>query len=1819
VLPSGAIGVPGYVLGPELYRGRARILFRGRRERDGATVIVKTFVDDLPSKRGLAALEREFAILADLPVPGVPRALDLVTAGGRLALVLADAGGERLKALIGPDGMALATALRLGARLAAVVGEVHRRGIIHRDINPNNVLVSPEAVTLVDFSLASRLPRQRQRLGSPNVLEGTLAYMSPEQTGRMNRDVDHRTDFYSLGVTLYEMLTGRLPFASDDPFELIHAHIARAPEPPAAVRAGLPAAVSDVVMKLLAKAAEERYQSAHGVQADLERCLRSLEATGKVADLVPGGDDVPDRFTIPQRLYGRAAEIDVLQAAFERVAGGGVELVLVSGYSGIGKTSLIHELHKTLPRRRGSFIAGKFDQLVRNVPYGAIRQAFQGLVHQLLTETDAAMAEWRRVLREALGAQGQIIADLIPDVELLVGPQPPVPALPPAESQNRFALVFQRFLGAVASAAHPLVVFLDDLQWADAATLGLLRTLLVSPDVRGVLFIGAYRDNEVGPSHPLLRAVGELERAGAAVRTIVLPPLALPDLRQLVADTLRGDGADADTLSDLVLERTDGNPFFVGQFLEALHAEGLLAFDERARRWRPDLERIRAAPITDNVVDLMAGRIRRLEADAQATLRLAACIGGRFDLDALATVCGTDPAAAARLLWPALEQGLLLPLGDGSGEDGHAGARYRFLHDRVQQAAYALIPEPARPELHLRVGRLLLAHLSSDELDGRLFDVVDQLNLGARLITDPAERRRLTELNVRAGRKAKGSAAFDTARAHFRAAATLLPDPWWEVDYRTGFPLFLALAESEYLVGQFEVADELLGMLLAHAATPLDEAEVHRLRLIRFENLERYADAIGASRDGLRLFDIAAPETPADKAAALETEIGRIRTLLDGRSVDGLIDLPRMDDPRSKLAMQLLMGAWSSAYIAADHDLMAWLAARAVRLSLEHGNTEESASAYVVHGITIGSRFGDFALGHAFGRLALALNQRLEDVSSRAKVYEQFSCFVQPWREPLRACIPNGRISFQAGLETGDFNYATYAVFHESWYGLLTCRELGAFQDDYRGAVTFLERIRMEGFAAAQRLILHWGLAFQGLTRGPTSLATEGFDDEAYRRKYPMPFFQVFYWVPRLHLLVVMEDYASARAAAVDARRVIGSLTGTIWPALLDYFEALAMLAPGRAAADLEDDEGAALAAIELRMAHRAENCPDTFRHQLALVRAERARAEGRHADAIELFEAAVRDARASDLVHDAALADERYARFWLDRGHERVAAAFMTAAHRTYAQWGAAAKARALASRYPTLIREPADGLAAAGTATLGTTETTAGVVDIHAVMKAAHAIAGEIALDRLLAQLLRMVLENAGAQRAVLVLDRAGEWLIEADGTVGAIQVLQSRPVPGEAVCEPVINYVRRTGESVVLADASADPTYAEDPYVARAGVRSVLCSPVHYQGRLTGAIYLENAAAAGAFTTERIQVVRMLAAHAAIAINNAELFAEVSRLRDRLQAENVYLQEEIKTQHGFEDIVGQSRALRKVLQRVEQVAPTDTTVLITGETGTGKELIARAIHQLSPRKDAPLITLNCGAIPSGVVESELFGHEKGAFTGAVARKIGRFELADRGTLFLDEIGDLPPDLQVKLLRVLQEGEFERVGGTRPIRVNVRVIAATHRALEAAVEAGTFRADLFYRLAVFPVPVPPLRDRPDDVAHLTRYFVRTFAAKLGKRVETIPKHTMDALQAYPWPGNVRELRNVIERSVILSPGTALELGDWITRTEAAPPEGEALRTLADVERAHIVSVLRRTGWRVSGPGGAARILGLKPTTLEARMKKLEIVRPTAWAPNIS
>src|SRR5882757_7899859 len=807
----------GYVLEP-LQLGSECILYRGRPADGTAPILLLAPAAAPQSPANLARIEHEYSLASELDPDWAVRPKALARRDGHTMLVFEDPGGEPLDRLL-DEPLEIVKFLRIAIELAGALRRMHERGLIHKDIKPANTLIDEASggVWLTGFGIASRLPRERQDPAPPEEIAGTLAYMAPEQTGRMNRSIDSRSDLYALGISFYEMLTGLLPFRATDPLEWSHCHIARQPVAPCERVSGVPAQLSAIVMKLLAKTAEERYQTAGGVAADLRRCLAAWESLGKIDPFPIATQDVSGRLMVPERLYGREREIDALVASFDRVVADGTpELVLVSGYSGIGKSSVVNELHKVLVPPRGLFASGKFDQYKRDIPYATLAQAFQSLVRPLLGRSEAELGRWRDALSEALGPNGRLMIDVVPELKLLIGEQPPVLELPPQQAQSRLQLVLRQFVSVFARPEHPLALFLDDLQWLDAATLDLLADLLTQADVQRLLVIGAYRDNEVDSTHPLMRKLDAIRKAGAMVQEISLAPLAREDLGRLIADTLSCAPRRAAPLARLVHEKTGSNPFFAIQFISALAEEGLLRFDHDAARWRWKLDRLHAKGYTDNVVDLMVGKLTRLPVQTQEALQQFACLGNAAEITMLSIVLGKSNEDVRSDLWDAVHLELV----------EHLEGSYKFIHDRVQEAAYSLIPERLRAEAHLRIGRLLAVHTPAERREEAIFEIVNQLNRGAALITSRDEREQLAELNLIAGRRAKATTAYASALTYLTAGAALLPEDSWQRRHELTFALELHRAECESLTGALAEAEQRLAALSSRAANTVEHATV---------------------------------------------------------------------------------------------------------------------------------------------------------------------------------------------------------------------------------------------------------------------------------------------------------------------------------------------------------------------------------------------------------------------------------------------------------------------------------------------------------------------------------------------------------------------------------------------------------------------------------------------------------------------------------------------------------------------------------------------------------------------------------------------------------------------------------------------------------------------------------------------------------------------------------------------------------------------------------------------------------------------------------
>ncbi|WP_437331217.1 AAA family ATPase [Sorangium sp. So ce381] len=1574
-----------YTISGTLHEGGRTRLLRAVRNADGRPVILKVIDPRSGCSQDIERLRREYTIGKTLRHEAFVEPLALETFEGLPALVMEDFGGESLDRLIVIDApMSAGRFLELAVRLVTCVAELHQRDILHKDLKPQNILVNATTgeVKLADFGLASRLPREQPPVGTPRLIEGSLPYLSPEQTGRMNRAVDCRADLYAVGVTFYQMLTGRLPFEARDPLEWVHCHVALAPPPPSAVVPGVPEVLSAIVLKLLAKMAEDRYQTARGLRHDLERCLSQHRACGRIEPFSLGERDVSGRVQLPQKLYGREREVSALRRAFERVADTGApELVLVSGYSGSGKSALVHELCKPIIRERALFLSGKFERCKRGVPHFTLVQAFREIVCEILAEPEDRIAAFRQRLLDALGPNGQLIVDVIPQLELVIGRQPQVPELPLAEAQHRFRVVFRSFIGAFARKEHPLVLFLDDLQWTNPASLGLLQDLVTHPEVRHLLFVGAYRDNEVTPSHPLMVALDKARKDGARVSDIVLGPLSREQLGALVGDALRCRSEDAAQLSALVHEKTAGNPFFAIQFLTALHEERLIELDDRAEIFRWDVAKIRQKGFTDNVIDLMVGKLVRLPPGTQESLKHLACLGSTADVDLLAMVRGRSVEETHADLWDAVRAGLVL----------RRDVSYRFLHDRVQEAAYSLIPEDERPAMHLGVGRLLASRAAPEEVEEKIFEIVNQLDRGAPLISSRAERERVAELNLIAGKRARGSNACALALRYLAVGRALLPEDCWERRYELTFELELHRAECEYLTGDLSSAEERLSALSRRAASLVDLGSVTCVRLGLYTTMDRSDRGVDVGLDYLRRVGIAWSPHPTDEEVRKEYE--RVWELLGSRPVEDLIDSPRMTDPECRAILEVLTHAQSPALFT-DANLNCLVVTRMTNLSLQHGNSDASCLAYTWFGMLLGPRFGDYRMAYRFARLGLDLLERRGALRFKSRVYLGFGHRVNPWVRHMRTGVELLRRGFEAGQETGDLTYASYNKSCLITILLAAGEPLCEVQREAERALDFVQRARfgleVDIVTAQLRLIR----ALRGLLPDPSSFNDADFDERRFEQRLEgdprLAIAACWYWIRKLQARFHAGDLDGSLEAAEKARPLLWTSGSFFEVAEYHFYGALVRAARCRAAVAAERRlHLEALAAHQRQIDTWAESCPENFGDRAALIGAEIARLRGAWDDAAQLYEQAIGAARASGFVHDEALAYEIASGFYRERRFELIADTYLREARACYVRWGADGKVRHIDQQNPRLW----DARPLAPTASFATRFEQ---LDQLSMVKASQTISGEIVLDKLLRTLLTVVLEQGGAQRACLVLYQderlsiGAEAILEESGEVKTLLPCSSEGAP-QRVPMSLVRYAQRTKERVILSPTEAFAgKFSGDEYFARHKPRSVLCMPILRQAEVAGLLYLENDLLAGAFPPERLTALSLLAAQAAISLENARLLSKEHAARTG--AEAAERRAAFLAEAG--EILSGSLDYEETLARVARLAVRSLcdwciTDVVEGEqirrsiwahTDPAKEpLLEQLRRRYSPALDSPhpaARALRCGEplLISGCCEEEL-----------------------------------------------------------------------------------------------------------------------------------------------------------------------------------------------------------------------------------------------------
>ncbi|MFW9263035.1 trifunctional serine/threonine-protein kinase/ATP-binding protein/sensor histidine kinase [Nostoc sp. CALU 546] len=1533
---STLVNIPGYRISEELYNGSRTVVYRGYREADSLPVAIKLLKNPYPDFNELLSFRNQYTIAKNLNSPLIVQTYSLQPYQNGYALVMEDFGGISLKDWeVKGRGQSLQEFLEIAIALCNTLDILYRERIIHKDIKPANILINLETkqIKLIDFSIASLLPRETQTLINPNGLEGTLAYISPEQTGRMNRGIDYRSDFYSLGVTLYELLGGKLPFESKEPMELVHCHIAKNPPNLSEIKeTKIPQVLCDIVMKLMAKNAESRYQSALGLKLDLEKCLYQLQVSGEIQSFDIGQRDVCDRFIIPDKLYGRETEAETLLQAFERVSLGATEMMLVAGFSGIGKTAVVNEVHKPIVRQRGYFIKGKFDQFQRNIPFSAFVQAFRDLMGQLLTESDVQLEQWKHQILETVGENGQVIIEVIPELEKIIGEQPPAVELSGTAAQNRFNLLFQKFTQIFTSAEHPLVMFLDDLQWADSASLKLMQLLMA--DTGHLFIIGAYRDNEVNPAHPLMLTLSEIQKNQATINTITLTPLSQSQINQLVADTLKSTENLALPLSQLVYQKTKGNPFFATQFLKALHEENLIQFNLELGCWQCDLSKINQQALTDDVVEFMALQLEKLPLATQNILKLAACIGNQFELTTLAIVSEHSEVETAANLWKALQEGLILPIGDVykfyqqeslvtctersrsishlslvdsqkqmTNDNGQMTVSYKFLHDRVQQAAYSLIPDDQKQTTHYQIGQLLLQQISAQARVDRIFEIVNQLNHGTVLITQPTQREELASLNLIACRKAKTSTAYQAAREYATVGLSLLSENAWQQQYEMTLALYELAAEVAMLNGNFEAMEQLIDVVIQQARSLPEKVNVYCIRIQSHISQSKLTSAIAIAQPILQQLGVTFPETPTP--SDIQREIQQIEELIGDREIADLVHLPEMTDGE-KLAILKIVNIISPAAYLTGSTLYPLLNTLSIKLSIQYGNTSTSAFGYANYGNILCNFFQVVDTGTQFGSLALQIISKLDAKASKTEILMLLGLFIVHRNSHIQETLPLLQEGYTTAIEFGNLVLAGYNGHSFCLNSFWSSKPLATLEQDISAYCHSLTQLNQLTTANYCRIYWQPVLNLLGFAEHTTLLSGKALEEIEFLQQLQFAkdgYGSYIFHLYKLMLCFLFGEIEPAKNHAIEVRHYFMAGAGLVSEPVFYLYDSLLTLAQLNPQLDETSEALQGVIENQTKLQQWADHAPMNYQHKVDLVAAEKCRVLGQKAEAIEFYDKAITLAKANEYTQEEALANELAAKFYLDWGKERIAGEYMVAAYYAYAHWGAKAKVADLEARYPQLLRpileQTRSPLSTHETLfTLGSVTSTSSAIssnnvslalDLATILKASHTISAEIELENLLSSLLTIVIENAGADKCVFMLLRDSRLLIKGSITTGSKPVvLQRIPIEdSQDIPHRLIYKVKHDKQTAVIVDASADRTLANDPYIIRQQPKSILCSPILHQGKLMGILYLENNLATGAFTSDRVELLNLLCAQAAISLENARLYERSLEAAQQLEA--------------------------------------------------------------------------------------------------------------------------------------------------------------------------------------------------------------------------------------------------------------------------------------------------------------------------------------------
>lgn len=1498
--------IQGYEIIERIEEKAGSIVYRGRKPGNKETVIVKILKTHIPSLSEIARFKHEYEIIKNLSVDGIIKTYEVIEQDNKFIIIQEDFKGSLIDTFLKiNNAFNINQFLSFSIKIARAVGELHKNGIIHKNLKPDSILINPEKenIAITDFGILSVLTHENEQLYDPYIIQNSLLFISPEQTGRINRVVDYRTDLYSIGMTFYKMLTGSVPFESNDPLEIIHSHIAKDPEQPHILDPGISKIVSDIIMKLISKNAEDRYQNAFGLMADLNECLEKLQPDGKIDSFELTKHDISNKFIIPQRLFGRERETNILISAYDELTNNeysdtgetNIEIMFVSGGPGIGKSALINEINKPITKNNGYFLSGKYEQFRGDSPYNAIIHAFQKLIKQLLSESNEKITQIKNNILEALGVNGKIITDLIPELELLIGAQPDVPDLGPNEARNRFNNVFEKFVAVFAQKEHPIVLFLDDLQWADFASFQLIKLLMTSITVKYMYFIASYRDNEIEESHPLYEMISEVEKRNPDIKKIHLSELGESDVKELIINFLKCSEEKGESLARFIFKRTNGNPFFVNEFLHTLYNEKLLE-NNAGSGWVWDLEKIEQMRMTDNVVEFLANKIIKLPDQLREVLKICACIGNRFDLETLSVVLDNPIEKTLKLLNEIIDEGYI----------SISGNIFVFNHDRIQEAAYSLVPVKEIPKLHYRIGNIILQKTDPSELNEKILYITDQLNLGQTQIIDSEEKEKLVKLNYKCGLKTKASSAFQPSFNYFLNGINLLEGNFWDDKYELTLALYTQAVETAYLIGDYVKMDNFAAVVLEKASDIYDKVPVYETKIHAFDAQLDFDASIDIALDVLNKLNFPVPKYPGKYR--LKLALIKIRCYLFLKGIENLTDLPEITDPRiltiSKIFALLTK---SSLYILPD--LYVYSSIEHVLSSLKYGQCDSQSLAYVRLAVVLINVVNDIEGGYKLGRQGIKLIERFNARNYEAGALGHFYLQVAHWKEHLVSVRSKFMEVYSAGIETGDLENTGLSIFANDGMGINIGSNLVELEQkmsrDYHKIIQLNQQQILGAFLLFWQVILN----LLGRCESPLDISGSVFDMNEILPKWKEMNARTnigSFYVAEMKLKYNLNDYKGALTSADNSIEYHGSMIGAL--SMFDYYfyKSLSMFALYNSANKKEKKKYRKFIKQSIKKIKRwRKYAPVNNEHRLEILIAENARILGKNSSAEIGYDNAIDLSNKNGFIIEEAISNELAGNYYLDN-NPKLARVYIQDAYLCYAKWGALSKLKLMRDMYPEILiqvelstKSDNPDLQIAGTES-----GTSNIIDLRTVIKASQVISGEMDLGKLLAQMIKIAMENAGAQKGYMILEDKGKYYIEAEGLIDdeEIKVLNTVSIEDcQELAASIIHYTARTKEILILNNASAEGDFVNDPYILKNNPKSILCIPIINHGKLIGFLYLENNLSTDVFTQERREILNILSSQMAISIENAMFY---KKLGDKIEERTKDLSNEIKERKKIEE---------------------------------------------------------------------------------------------------------------------------------------------------------------------------------------------------------------------------------------------------------------------------------------------------------------------------